>query len=204
MNETLPGFECHDIGDGYNFWVGQLPGALLPNAAEFESLWRMHPTDYHEIKMHGRLVKTPRWQQAFGVDYHYTGRVNSALPVPSILAPYLEWARTSIARSLNGLLLNWYDGALGHYIGRHRDSIKNMCPGAPIVTISTGEKRVFRLRRWRSETDDQPRDFSASNGSVFIMPWETNRAFTHEVPHSKRHAGRRVSITLRSFETNLR
>ena len=37
---------------------------------QFDALWQMHPQVFHEIKMHGQLVKTPRWQQAYGVDYH--------------------------------------------------------------------------------------------------------------------------------------
>ena len=55
---------------------------------------------------------------------------------------------------LNGLLLNWYDGRLGHYIGKHRDSRVNMIHGAPIVTISLGEERSFRLAPWRRPDQD--------------------------------------------------
>jgi hypothetical protein len=76
--------------------------------------------------MHGRPIKTPRWQQAYGADYHYTGRTNAALSVPAILEPLHHWARQAIDDRLNGLLLNWYDGALGHYIGPHHDSTKKM------------------------------------------------------------------------------
>lgn len=64
MKANLPGFDCHDRGGGGRFWVGRLPAALIPEAAEFEALWQLHPADFHEIKMPGRLVKTPRWQQA--------------------------------------------------------------------------------------------------------------------------------------------
>ena len=131
-------------------------------------MWSLHPTDYHEIKIHGRLVKTPRWQQAYGNDYHYTGRVNTALPVPDILQLLHAWCRANIDERLNGLVLNWYDGSLGHYIGNHRDSTTNMCDGAPIVTVSFGESRVFRLRPWKAKTN---RDFAAKDGSIFLMPY---------------------------------
>ena len=196
---NLPGFECHDLGSGGRFWVGRLPDALMPAAAEFEALWQLHPVDFHEITMHGRLVKTPRWQQAYGMDYHYTGRVNRALPVPLLLEPFLRWTQENVDEGLNGLLLNWYDGQRGHYIGRHRDSIQNMIPGTPILTISLGEERTFRLRPWPTHTRATPLDFPACNGTVFVMPWATNRAFTHEVPPSARRTGRRISVTLRGF-----
>jgi len=199
MKNFLTGFALHNLDGGGMIWSGQLPTPLLPDAAGFESLWQSHPQEFHEIKMLGRLVKTPRWQQAFGKDYHYTGRVNQALPLPPSLTPFLEWAQASIAPELNGLLLNWYDGQFGHYIGRHRDSIQNMIPGAPIVTISLGGERTFRLRRWPARLKGSPIDLPARNGTVFVMPWETNITFTHEVPASSRNAERRISITIRAF-----
>ena len=148
--------------------------------------------------MHGRPVKTPRWQQAYRADYHYTGRTNTALPVPAILEPLHHWARQAIDDRLNGLLLNWYDGALGHYIGPHHDSTKNMVTGAPIVTVSLGEQRIFRLTNPKLKVK---RDFLADAGTVSIMPYDTNLAWKHSVPKLARNRGRRISITLRAFQS---
>lgn len=192
-------FDRHGLPGGQQIWVGRLPAALRVDTNQFETLWRLHPKEFHEILMAGRLVKTPRWQQAYGVDYHYTGRSNKALPLPPILEPILGWARATIEKSLNGVLLNWYDGSRGHYIGRHRDSVRNMRANAPIVTISFGEERVFRIRPWPVRPGAKPVDLAAPDGCVFVMPWETNRTFTHEVPPSKSKTGRRISVTIRSF-----
>jgi alkylated DNA repair dioxygenase AlkB len=192
------GFDCRDCGNSCVIWLGSLPQALVITESQFEELWQIHPKEHAEIKMLGRTVKIPRWQQAYGVDYHFSGEVNRALPVPSLLAPLVTWSRDVIDKRLNGLLLNWYDGRFGHYIGQHRDSIKNMVPGAPIVTISFGEERIFRLRRWRAKSKE-PTNFLVTNGSVLVMPYETNRAFTHEVPEFRKWQGRRVSVTLRAF-----
>ena len=74
---------------GHTFWTGHLPAGLRFSPAAFKALWRVHPLAYHEIMMHGRAVKTPHWQQAFGMDYHYTGCVNRALPVPPMLGALL-------------------------------------------------------------------------------------------------------------------
>lgn len=194
LEET--GFEWHDLGDGHSFLTGDLPVNLRLVPTAFEALWRTHPAEYHEILMHGRVVKTPRWQQAFGRDYHYTGRVNRALPIPPLLDPLLAWARGQIDERLNSMLVNWYDGGLGHYIGRHRDSTREMLRGVPVVTVSFGEERVFRLRPYRGEGR---RDFPARDGYVFVMPYETNLAWTHEVPRTRKSAGRRISVTLRGF-----
>jgi alkylated DNA repair dioxygenase AlkB len=156
----------------------------------------MHPEKYYEIMIHGRLVKTPRWQQAYGVDYHYTHATNVALPIPPPLVPFLAWANTVIDGRLNGILINWYDGRLKHYIGKHRDSTKHMVDGSPIVTISFGESRTFRLRPWKKKGY---RDFPADDGKVFVMPYETNRKWTHEVLHATGSFGRRISVTARAF-----
>jgi alkylated DNA repair dioxygenase AlkB len=190
------GFECHDLGDAHTFWTGRLPDNLRFDAANFEALWRMRPPEYHEILMHGRVLKTPRWQQAYGMDYRYTRRVNRALPVPLLLEPLLAWARTQIDERLNSILVNWYDALLGHYMGRHRDSTGEMLKGVSIVTVSLGEERIFRLRPYRGKGR---RDFPALDGSVFIMPYETNLAWTHEVPRARKFSGSRISVTFRGF-----
>jgi alkylated DNA repair dioxygenase AlkB len=188
--------EKHMLDDAHAFFVGALPAELRLDAPAFEALWALHPDSFHEIKMHGKLVKTPRWQQAYGADYKYTGNVNRALAVPAMLAPIHAWCRAQIDERLNGLLLNWYDPEREQYIGKHRDSTVDMVEGAPIVTVSYGGERAFRLRPWKGEGF---RDFPATDGAVFVLPYATNLAFTHEVPHGASSRGRRISITLRAF-----
>jgi alkylated DNA repair dioxygenase AlkB len=190
-------FREHRLDTEHLVLEGALPSELRFDEEAFERVWAMHPDDFHEIKMHGRKVRTPRWQQAYGADYRYTGNTNRALPVPAELEPLHAWVREAIDPRLNGLLLNWYDDERAHYIGKHRDSIIDMIEGAPIVTVSLGGARTFRIRPWRREGD--PLDLDARDGAIFVMPYATNRAFTHEVPHSARDRGRRISITLRAF-----
>ena len=193
--EIFNGFENHRLDEQNNLYSTMLPNELRFSDEQFEEAWAMHPAAYHELMMHGKLVPTPRWQQAYGRDYHYTGQVNKALPIPTLLQPLLDWSK-AIDQKLNGLLLNWYDGSLGHYIGKHRDSTSNLCSGSPIVTISFGEARIFRLRPYKG-TDII--DFPATDGTVFVMPHSTNGAWTHEVPKSTRNKGRRISVTIRAF-----
>ena len=191
------GFERHDLDGKHAFYAGRLPAHLAVDAEHFEALWSLHPEEYHEIRMHGRVVKTPRWQLAYGRDYEYTGRVNEALPLTPQLKPLLAWARESFHERLNGLLLNWYDGRLGHYIGPHHDSRKNMVEGAPIVTVSLGQERTFRLTLPKTRVR---RDFPAKDGTVFVMPYDTNLAWKHEVPRAAKYKERRISVTIRAFE----
>jgi alkylated DNA repair dioxygenase AlkB len=189
--------EHHKVGRFFVF-ATRLPSELGGEAgARFAALWELHPDRFHEITQPftGRTIPLPRWQQAFGRDYRYSGGVNRALPIPPILEPYLGWARQRFDARLNGLLLNWYDADLGHYIGPHRDSIVGLVEGAPIVTVSLGAARRFRLRPKGEAFVDLP----ATDGAVFVLPWETNLNLKHEVPHRASDVGRRISITLRAF-----
>ncbi len=193
-----PSFKRHDLGGEHALFSSELPASLRLDGPGFEQAWSLHPTDFHEIMMHGRPVKTPRWQQAYGADYQYTGRVNRGLPIPELLAPLHAWCREQVDARLNGLLLNWYDAEHEHYLGKHRDATAQMVPGSPIVTLSFGAERTFRLRPWRGTGNKQ--DFAAKGGTVFVMPYATNLAWTHEVPHQANNQGRRISVTLRAFK----
>lgn len=186
----------HELGSGHFLLSGLLPKDLTLKLTQFEELWAEHPTAYHSIQLHGRLIATPRWQQAYGKDYHYTARTNPALPLIPRLSRLLAWSQTAIDERLNGVLVNWYDGALGHYIGRHRDSTKNIVVGTPIVTISFGETRIFRVRPWKGVRNT---DFPALDGTYFVMPYETNLANTHEIVRRSKMSGKRISVTIRAF-----
>ena len=166
------------------------------DGVEFKKIWDLHPSEYHLVKIHGKEIPTPRWQQAYGKNYQYTGSKNNALPIPELLRVFLEWSQENIDKRLNGLLLNWYDGLKSHYIGAHRDSTKDLEEGSPIVTISLGEERIFRMRPYKQKGF---KDIEMNNGTVIVVPWTTNQHWTHEVPHFKKYSGKRISITLRAY-----
>ena len=179
-------------------WQQSLPASLCNSGIKFEDLWRLHPKDFPTIFLHGREVKLPRWQQAYGRDYHFSGKYSKASAVPSLLETYLLWARETIDDRLNGLLLNWYDAELGHYIGAHRDSQRGLIENSHIVMISLGGSRVMRFRPINRSGFQ---DVEINNGSVLTMNLKTNQHYKHEVPKLKRYQGRRISITLRCFES---
>ena len=188
----------HDVF-GYAFVTSRLPLVLDREAhVRFDVLWELRPERFHEITQPftGKSIPLPRWQQAYGHDYRYTGNVNRALPVPPVLEPYLAWVRGAFDPRLNGLLLNWYDADKRHYIGPHRDSTTGLVEGTRIVTISIGARRSFRFRRAKGKGFV---DFLASHGTVFVLPWVTNRHLKHAVPHRAADTGRRISITARAF-----
>ncbi len=194
MDKTL--FEEIALDDRYSIFLSSRAEIFRLDQTAFQSLWNTHPDDFHEIRIHGKWIKTPRWQQAYGKNYHYTGSKNNALPITAELEPFLTWSQHHIDQRLNGLLLNWYDGAQSHYIGAHRDDTRDLHPDSPIVTISVGQERVFRMRPWQQKGF---KDLTVRHGDVVVVPWDTNTRWTHEVPHFKKYAGKRISLTLRAY-----
>lgn len=195
MNQEL--FKQIILDENHHLFLGELPQEFTFNHEQFQDFWNLHPEAYHTIMIRGKEIPTPRWQQAYGKNYSYTGSKNNALPISEELSPFLEWSQENIHSDLNGLLLNWYEGQRKHYIGAHRDDTRELVKGSPIVTISLGEERIFRMRPYGQKGY---RDVVISQGSVLIIPWETNLIWTHEVPHFAKYQGRRISITLRVFK----
>ena len=188
------------LSEDAHVWLGELPRRERPGV---DALWALHPERFHRISIMGRERPVPRWSRAYGRDYAYSGRVDAAQPVPALLEPVLRWFREQVSPALNGLLVNWYDGAQGHYIGKHRDSVKGLLEGEPIVTLSLGESRCFRLRPYtrggRGRAGGRV-DIEVGHGVFVVIPWATNQRFTHEVPRRAADRGRRISVTLRAFE----
>lgn len=190
-------FERHELGGGGAVWLGRWPEELLAAGEQgFEELWAMRPAEFPELLIHGRRLKTPRWSRAYGKDYHFSGQTQLASPPTPQLARWLEWCREHVDARHNGILMNWYDGEQGHYIGAHRDSERGLVEGAPLLTLSLGEERIFRLRPYRGKGFE---DVRVGHGDVLVLPWETNLAYTHEVPHFARYRSRRISVTVRAF-----
>lgn len=178
-----------------DLFVGKIPANLSTKEA-FEAIWNMHPDTFNIIQMYTKQVPIPRWQQAFGKNYLFSKQISKAAPINDILEPYLKWAQ-SFNIKYNGLLLNWYDPDLHHYIGKHRDSEIGLVKNSAIITISLGATRKFRLRELGQKGFE---DIEVANGDVVVIPWKINKKFTHEVPYLEAYPGRRISITIRAFE----
>lgn len=196
MYSQVPDLVEHRLDESSRFYSGRVPAGVV-SAEIGDRLWALRPTEPQSIAMHGKRVLIPRRQQAFGADYHFSGQTSRALPVPVTLQPLWQWVRTAIEPKANAILVNWYEGSLGHYIGPHRDSTKDMIQDAPIITVSLGASRLFRLKRWKG---GERYAFPADAGAVFILPYNTNRLWTHEVPHRSSDRGNRISVTFRALE----
>jgi alkylated DNA repair dioxygenase AlkB len=174
----------------------------LPEELEgvFGELWGIHPEEYGLIKIFGKVHRTPRWQQTYGRGYKFSGMEHKELPIPDIYKPIYDWAVKSEYGPFNQMLVNWYENG-SHYIGKHRDDESELDPDSPILSISLGETRKFRIRDYKTNKIEQ--DVLMPNGTVLVMGGLFNTEFTHEVPKigglKGEQLGPRINITFRRF-----
>ena len=125
--------------------------------ARFDEMWSLHPPTLGRNTFDGRSVQTPRYFQAFGRAYSFSGQTAAPLPlarVPLAAEPLTKIGALVTAAgagtaqpalpSPNGLLVNWYRAE--HSIGLHRDDTRELVHGAPVWSLSWGHRRRFCLR----------------------------------------------------------
>lgn len=201
---TLLNSVVHQLGPDHVLVSDAIPEEFYSEPSFFDSLWALRPEERDAFRTPGgRTVLIPRWQAAFGADYGFAGMMLVADPVPELLQPTLGYVRDAVGEPrLNGIVLSFYEGP-NHHIGLHSDEDRALFPGSPIVIVSFGEERKLRLRPKPGLGLANPDDFPAPPGSLHVIPWETNRAWKHAVPKSRKYLGRRVSATFRAFERGI-
>jgi alkylated DNA repair dioxygenase AlkB len=182
-------------------WVEnvELPKHLNDECVPFEDLWELHPEDFGHVKIFGKVVETPRWQQSYGRGYNFSGMYHDGLRIPKFIHSYMDWANSLGMGKFNQIFLNWY-GSGHHYIGSHQDDETQLVNDSPIISISRGATRVFRLRHKKLII----RDLLLKDGTVVVMGGKFQKEFHHEVPkiagEKGNNVGRRINITLRQFK----
>lgn len=106
-----------------------------------------------------QVCNEARWKRAYGQSYFYAGAWSEARAFAEypVLPRMLEVVRASVCPRANSALVNWYDTE--HSIGLHADDESNLCDGCPVVSISWGFHRTFRLRPIKPK--DNPHGTSA-------------------------------------------
>lgn len=191
------------VPDGAS-WLLVLRGAMPPPTGAFDSLWARRPDAKTQALIHGRWVDMPRLQQAFGVDYVFSGQTSTGAPFSA--APEVDEVRARLCRPdvggssadrFNGALVNFYaDGS--HCIGAHSDTIKWLVPGEPIITVSWGATRAFQLFPRPGAPGGAVRlRLELRDGDVLAMGGTCQLTHKHAVPRTKRRVGPRISLTFR-------
>jgi alkylated DNA repair dioxygenase AlkB len=123
------------------------------------------------------------------------------------LAPLSAWVQRNLAPdtvAFNQVLVNWYDPARGDYIGPHSDNTDGMTPGAPIVSVSYGGTRRFRVSP--KVAGLKRLDIMVTNNSMLVMGGNMQQTHTHSITKPQRRDGAtspRINVTFRSFVPHL-
>jgi len=188
-----------DLAETSYLKIMELPQYLLPTKDEFNELWNLHPKEKGFVKMFGKLIQIPRWQQVFGNSYFYSGLYHQAIPMEPILIKFIEWCQ-KFDPDLNGCLVNWYDSGQS-YIGAHSDNTEPLKRGSNIWTISLGATRKM-LFEPKKNINSTKKEVSLTNGTVVIMGGTCQETHKHSIPKTPKKviSGKRISITFRAFK----
>lgn len=177
---------------------------LLPDyiSIKFEDLWKLCPTERGTVYILGNLIETPRFTRSYGVDYAFAGTVSEGYPLPDILVPLKKYIDNTFGNGGKfNVLVNWYPD--GHsYIGKHSDDERQLVPDSPIISLSLGAERKFRIRR-KGDKPDIILDLPLVNRKLVMMGGKMQKFFTHEIPKISgkkgSETGPRINITFRRF-----
>jgi alkylated DNA repair dioxygenase AlkB len=175
--------------------VMDVPNDIALTTDEFSMLWDMKPKERGTIKMFGKTVKVPRYEQTFDQDYTYAGVKHKSLPMIPLLQRLMDWSRQR-APSLNGCLVNWYEDC-NDYIGFHSDSESSIVPNSEIHSYSFGATRDFVFQSKNTKCIDSK--ISLTDRTLVAMGGTCQKTHTHSIPKSKIPKGKRINITFRSF-----
>lgn len=143
---------------------------------DFDDLWNLKPNKRHKVYMIDHFVEVPRYSQSYINSYTYSGNTNIAIELPGILQPILDFAQKYDKR-FNQVLVNWYENGL-HYIGPHSDDTRQLIEKSPIMSISFGQDRKFRIRNKISKQIVE--DISVKNGDVLIMKNDFQKIYSRD------------------------
>jgi alkylated DNA repair dioxygenase AlkB len=170
----------------------------------FDELWELRPLEAGTISMFGKLHKIPRLTLNCGKGYGYTGNTAAkhTTEVPDVLQPLLDYINELGFGPFNQALVNYYRNG-NDCIRKHADNEPSILENSPIVTVSLGATRVFRVTI--NDNTHRPKDCEMHNGSFLIMCDNFQREYKHEVPRTKQTSTRgliapRISVTFRNMK----
>lgn len=199
------GSKCEIIylNDDKSSWLILIKEYFKNVEIDFDLLWNLHPEEYNTIRFFDKEIKLPRYTNNYGVDYRFSGTIHKASSTPNEINIIMQNLQKIVMGNnkslLNGCLVNWYaDG--NHYIGPHSDSERGIYSNSPILTLSLGATRTFKLIPKEFISTQYRKDLKVNNGDLLIMGGTTQSTHKHTIPKTKKCKDRRISITMRCFK----
>ncbi len=174
-----------------------LPKEIKLTKQLFEQLWNLHPSERGQVKIFGKLMSTPRWQQSYGINYIFSGLEHQALPLLSpILLNLKAYAETQSKTEFHQCLVNWYENGVDN-IGFHSDDETQLAHSSDIWSFSFGAERRFIVK---SKKTTYKMELPLYNNSALVMGGDMQQYFKHSVPKQLKIKDRRINVTFRKFK----
>ena len=154
---------------------------------------------HYNITIYGKTHLFPRSMSWFGkVPYTFSGvTLKQDVKPPEPLRILLDLVRDTYSDKLNCCLLNYYkDGS--DYINWHSDDEFIFDSKEPIVTLSVGGSRRFKVRSILNHSDVE--EYDSGHGDIIVMPPGFQQTHQHSIPKTSKQVDPRLSFTFRSYK----
>lgn len=157
------------------------------------------------VKMHGRYIKIPRKQVAYGApgtQYNFTGNTVEARSydetdeISAEIKKLINKINLELGRQFNFVLINRYENG-NQYIGAHSDDERDLKDNYAIAGFSLGAERDILFQAKTGSAKDIT--LNLEHGSLFVMYDQTNKNWKHSIPKDK-SIRPRISLTFREMK----
>lgn len=180
----------------------RIPPVVQLTTDEYKELWNEHPTTLGQIKRQGRVVTTQRYTQSYLNAYYYSGMNHEAkAELPKHVDRIKAWVDGLGYGEFNQVLINWYEHG-NHYITAHADDESQLVPGSPIISLSFGAARTFRIHPING--GKKVKDITLYDGDYIVMLSPMQTFYKHSIVKltgiRAQLIGSRINITFRQFQ----
>jgi len=170
----------------------------LPQRQWFEILSQSIEWSHDTVQMFGKTLTLNRksaWYGDSGAAYSYSGIRREPLPWTSELFQLKCISEEISKTSFNSVLCNYYhDGNDG--MGWHADNERELGIEPIIASISFGSERIFSFTHRLTK---QRINILLEHGSMLIMRGQTQHAWHHALPKTKKVHEPRINLTFRNI-----
>eukprot|EP00854_Cymbomonas_tetramitiformis_P000252 gene252-448_t len=185
-------------------WYMYKPKSIFLKAHVFDELWGLRDMFATQTcSILGKRTRIPRRQGLFSdeVKAHNYGGVQ-VMSEPLCAHEFLGELLKKTNAVYNTLFVSWYSNGKDYFVEHSDDDLENVAE-TPIVCLTFGASRTFRIRKkaCRSIVMDIP----LSDGDVFLMGGHFQSDFFHEITKKATSVGndcRNLSITMRAIKIN--
>ncbi len=128
------------------------------------------------------------------IGYHYSNKLMKSKPLTENLEKLIKEVNEIFSSEFNGILINRYNDGT-NYIGAHSDDEKGLDENIGVVSLTYGEKRIFRIRD--KFTKKIILDVEPETGDFIQMGGRFQKYYTYEIPVQKKIKSARYSFTFR-------